>query len=146
MKLNELSPQQLAQLYRQELTSAFPPEELKPLRSMLSLMEQGRYQALGLYDGEDLVAYALIWLEPGCPFALLDYLGTCGTGAWAAGCWTCLRSTTPTSGASLGRRRPLKTGPPPGSPCDAGGWPSISATASATAGTTAPCSASTIGP
>lgn len=43
---------------------------------MLSLMEQGRYQALGLYDGEDLVAYALIWLEPGCPFALLDYLGT----------------------------------------------------------------------
>ena len=39
MKLNELSPQQLAQLYRQELTSAFPPEELKPLRSMLSLME-----------------------------------------------------------------------------------------------------------
>lgn len=76
MKLNELSPQQLAQLYRQELTSVFPPEELKPLRSMLSLMEQGRYQALGLYDGEDLVAYALIWLEPGCPFALLDYLGT----------------------------------------------------------------------
>ena len=76
MKLNELSPQQLAQLYRQELTSAFPPEELKPLRSMLSLMEQGRYQALGLYDGEDLVAYALLWLEPGCPFALLDYLGT----------------------------------------------------------------------
>ena len=48
MKLNELSPQQLAQLYRQELTSAFPPEELKPLRSMLSLMEQGRSQALGL--------------------------------------------------------------------------------------------------
>lgn len=44
MKLNELSPQQLAQLYRQELTSAFPPEELKPLRSMLSLMEQGRYR------------------------------------------------------------------------------------------------------
>ena len=30
MKRNELSPQQLAQLYRQELTSAFPPEELKP--------------------------------------------------------------------------------------------------------------------
>ena len=118
MKLNELSPQQLAQLYRQELTSAFPPEELKPLRSMLSLMEQGRYQALGLYDGEDLVAYALIWLEPGCPFALLDYLGTM---------------------AGL-RDRGL------GSPCAAGGWPSISATASATAGTTAPCSASTIGP
>ena len=142
MKLNELSPQQLAQLYRQELTSAFPPEELKPLRSMLSLMEQGRYQALGLYDGEDLVAYALIWLEPGCPFALLDYLGTMaglrdrGLGG----------RTTPTSGASSGRRRPLKTGTPPGSPCAAGGWPSISATASATAGTTAPCSASTTGP
>lgn len=104
---------------RQELTSAFPPEELKPLRSMLSLMEQGRYQALGLYDGEDLVAYALIWLERAVPLPCWTTWApwpACGTGAWAAGCWTCLRSTTPTSGASSGRRRPLKTGTPPGSP------------------------------
>ena len=77
MKLNELSPQQLAQLYRQELTSAFPPEELKPLRSMLSLMEQGRYQALGLYDGEELAAYALLWDDPEGGYVLLDYLAVC---------------------------------------------------------------------
>ena len=149
MKLNELSPQQLAQLYRQELTSAFPPEELKPLRSMLSLMEQGRYQALGLYDGEDLVAYALIWLEPGCPFALLDYLGTMA-GLRDRGLGSRMLDLLAEHYAHFrgifGRRRPLKTGTPPGSPCAAGGWPSISATASATAGTTAPCSASTTGP
>lgn len=149
MKLNELSPQQLAQLYRQELTSAFPPEELKPLRSMLSLMEQGRYQALGLYDGEDLVAYALIWLEPGCPFALLDYLGTMA-GLRDRGLGSRMLDLLAEHYAHFrgifGEAEAPENGDPPGSPCAAGGWPSISATASATAGTTAPCSASTTGP
>ena len=144
MKLNELSPQQLAQLYRQELTSAFPPEELKPLRSMLSLMEQGRYQALGLYDGEDLVAYALIWLEPGCPFALLDYLGTMA-GLRDRGLGSRMLDLLAEHYAHF-RGIFGEAEAPPGSPCAAGGWPSISATASATAGTTAPCSASTTGP
>ena len=76
MKLNELTPAQLSQLYEAELKHDFPPEELKPLKAILSLMEQGRYQALGLYDGEELLGYALLWLEPDVPFALLDYLGT----------------------------------------------------------------------
>ena len=76
MKLNELTPAQLSQLYEAERKHDFPPEELKPLKAMLSLMEQGRYQALGLYDGEELLGYALLWLEPDVPFALLDYLGT----------------------------------------------------------------------
>ena len=76
MTLNELNAAQLSALYEQEMKAAFPPEELKPLKSMLTLMEQGRYQALGLFDGEDLLAYALLWLEPDIPFALLDYLGT----------------------------------------------------------------------
>ena len=76
MKLNELTPAQLSQLYEAELKHDFPPEELKPLKAMLSLMEQGRYQARGLYDGEELLGYALLWLEPDVPFALLDYLGT----------------------------------------------------------------------
>lgn len=75
MRLNELDAGQLAALYERELKEAFPPEELKPLGAMLALMEQGRYQALGLYDGETLLGYALLWLEPGLPFALLDYLG-----------------------------------------------------------------------
>ena len=76
MRLSELTAAQLSWLYEAELKTDFPPEELKPLKAMLALMEQGRYQALGLYEGEELLGYALLWLEPGIPFALLDYLGT----------------------------------------------------------------------
>ena len=76
MKLSKLNAAQLSWLYEAELKQAFPPEELKPLKVMLPMMEQGRYQALGLYEGEELLGYALLWLEPGIPFALLDYLGT----------------------------------------------------------------------
>ncbi len=76
MKLNVLTPQELTHLYETELVRAFPPSELKPLSSMLALMEQNRYEALGMYDGAGLHGYALTWLEPGVPFALLDYLGT----------------------------------------------------------------------
>jgi len=76
MTLNKLSAAQLADLYQIHMKRDFPPEELKPLKAMLTLMEQGRYDALGLYDGEELLGYALLWMEPDVPFALLDYLGT----------------------------------------------------------------------
>ncbi|SCI16906.1 Uncharacterised protein [uncultured Flavonifractor sp.] len=76
MKLIELTAEQLSALYESELKAAFPPQELKPLKAMLNLMAEKKYQALGLYDGDELVGYALLWLEPGIPFALLDYLGT----------------------------------------------------------------------
>ena len=76
MKLIELREEGLSLLYQQEMTRDFPPQELKPLKAMLELMAQGRYQALGLYEGEELLGYALVWREPGVPFVLLDYLGT----------------------------------------------------------------------
>lgn len=76
MKLKVLSAGELEELYRTELVRAFPPEELKPLKSMLTLLEQDRYQALGMVDEEGLHGYALFWLEPGVPYALLDYFGT----------------------------------------------------------------------
>ena len=71
-----MSAGELEELYRTELVQAFPPEELKPLKSMLTLLEQNRYQALGMVDEDGLHGYALFWLEPGIPFALLDYFGT----------------------------------------------------------------------
>ena len=76
MKLKVLTAGELTDLYRTELVRAFPPEELKPLKSMLVLLEQGRYEALGLVDKDGLHGYTLFWLEPGIPFALLDYFGT----------------------------------------------------------------------
>ena len=76
MHLTKLNASQLRRLYETELKADFPSSELKPLKAMLSLMEQRRYDALGLYEGDRLLGYALLWLEPGVPFALLDYLGT----------------------------------------------------------------------
>ena len=76
MRLKTLTAQELTDLYRTELVNAFPPSELKPLKSMLNLMEGDRYEALGMYDKDGLHGYALTWLEPGIPFALLDYFGT----------------------------------------------------------------------
>ena len=76
MRLNELNQEELSELYRAEMTRDFPPQELKPLKAMLELMEAGRYQALGLWEEDQLLGYALMWREPGVPFALLDYLGT----------------------------------------------------------------------
>ena len=76
MRLKVLTAGELTALYQTELVNAFPPSELKPLKSMLNLMEGKRYEALGMYDEKGLHGYALTWLEPGIPFALLDYFGT----------------------------------------------------------------------
>ena len=76
MKLKQLSADELTALYQTELVNAFPPSELKPLKSMLTLTEGSRYEALGMYDENGMHGYALTWLEPGIPFALLDYFGT----------------------------------------------------------------------
>jgi hypothetical protein len=75
MKLKQLSADELTALYQTELVNAFPPSELKPLKSMLTLMEGSRYEALSMYDENGMHGYALTWLEPGVPFALLDYFG-----------------------------------------------------------------------
>ena len=76
MELKELTQAQLKSLYDTEMTRAFPPQELKPLASMENMRTQGRYQPLGLWEGASLLGYALMWLDPERPFALLDYLGT----------------------------------------------------------------------
>jgi len=75
MQLRELTDSQLRELYLGEMKKAFPPDELKPLKAMEGLRAQGKYDALGLFEGEELLGYAMLWLEPGIPFALLDYLG-----------------------------------------------------------------------
>jgi len=76
MQLRILNEAELKQVYQVHMKHAFPPAELKPLRSMEAMRERGAYEPLGLYDGEELLGYAMMWLEPGIPFALLDYLGT----------------------------------------------------------------------
>ena len=61
--------------YHNELAEAFPPQERKPLPVILQMMEEGRYEIRGLWDGSTLLGYAALWSRPGVPLVLLDYLG-----------------------------------------------------------------------
>ena len=49
---------ELEQLYNTEMKRAFPPSELKPLHTMERRRDAGCYEPLGVFDGEELVAYA----------------------------------------------------------------------------------------
>ena len=76
MELRILSKAELERLYYNEMKRAFPPSELKPLKSMEDMRDTNRYEPLGLFDGEELLGYAMVWMEPDIPHVLLDYLGT----------------------------------------------------------------------
>lgn len=68
-----LPPAEMTQVYRNEMVRDFPPEELKPLASILTMMEQGMCRSFGAFDGPRLAAYLLVVQPQGCPMALLDY-------------------------------------------------------------------------
>ena len=74
-ELRPLGPEEVGLLYRRELKGTFPPSELKPLRTIQRHMRAGRYPAWGLYQGEELTAYALLWQTVDGRAVLLDYLG-----------------------------------------------------------------------
>lgn len=76
MELRILNKAELESLYYNEMKRAFPPSELKPLKSMEDMRDTDRYEPLGLFEGEELLGYAMIWMEPDIPHVLLDYLGT----------------------------------------------------------------------
>ena len=73
--LRPLSRKEVRWIYRWEMKEAFPPAELKPLWSILSMMKRGECDALGLFRGEELLGYALLRREG--DFVLLDYLAAC---------------------------------------------------------------------
>ena len=71
--LRPLSRKQVRRVYRWELSAAFPRAERRPLWSILRMMDDGVYDALGCWRGDELLGYALLWR--GADFVLLDYLG-----------------------------------------------------------------------
>lgn len=73
MELRLPTIEQLRTVYDRDLKEAFPAAELKPLQNMEQMWEDGRYTPLCLFDGDDIVGEAFLWLgHPG--WALLDYL------------------------------------------------------------------------
>lgn len=75
MELRLLSKEELIRIYNTEMVYDFPKAELKPVRGMLRLMEQGKYEPLGVEEKGELIGYAAVWLPPERNGALLEYFG-----------------------------------------------------------------------
>ena len=73
MELRIPTPEQLRRVYDRDILASFPAAELKPLKNMERMWQEGWYRPLCLFDGDDIVGEAFLWLgHPG--WALLDYL------------------------------------------------------------------------
>ena len=78
MELQNMTKEDLAALYENEMTTDFPKAELKPLRAMLRLMDLGRYHPLLVTEGSQPLGYALAWLtefedpQAGCQLSLFS--------------------------------------------------------------------------
>ena len=59
-ELRLLTARQLRQVYRERVRSDFPPSERRPLASMERLRAAGVYDTWGMYEGEELLAYACL--------------------------------------------------------------------------------------
>ena len=76
MELRPIPAHALEAWYIEGLRAAFPPCECKPLADIRALMEEGRYEILGLYDGTEALGFATLWSCPDRPgYVMLDYLG-----------------------------------------------------------------------
>ena len=85
MELKQLTPEQLIAVYNDHMVFDFPKEELKPLFILQKCHREGTMIPYGLFDGDEIAAYAImLFARPG-DACILDYLATVrhrrGTGA-----------------------------------------------------------------
>ena len=65
--------EELKRVYETDYREAFPPAEQKSLTKLRRMWEAGQYRPYCLFDGDQIVGGAFLWLaHPG--WALLDYL------------------------------------------------------------------------
>lgn len=70
----------LRRVYRDHVKADFPPAERKPLAMIERQVCTGQYDTLGLFRGEELLAYAFLWRDKEGHCVLLDYLAVCRGG------------------------------------------------------------------
>lgn len=75
MELKLLNKEELKKIYNEEMVFDFPKTELKPVRSMLRLMDMGKYEPLLVTDNGETVGYATVWLPADRQGGLLEYFG-----------------------------------------------------------------------
>ncbi len=71
-KLKRLDDAALERAYNTVFREAFPPQELKPLGAIRSMISSGEYLALVLCDGGEELGYICLWTD--MPYVLIDYL------------------------------------------------------------------------
>ena len=140
MELKQLSEEELTRLYNGEMVFDFPKAELKPVRSMLRLMEMGVYDSLLVREDGEAVGYAMVWLPADRSGGLLEYFGVL-RGKRNGGIGGKILALL-AERSSERRKRPTPT-TQRRTTCAAAASLFISATASGCWTTSAPCSAST---
>lgn len=80
MELRRLDRAGLRAVYKKHVKRDFPRAERKPLFAMERLMREGKYDPLGIYEGDELLAYAFLWHDAEQDYVLLDYLAVCEGG------------------------------------------------------------------
>ena len=72
MRLEHLGKSLAETVYKERIVIDFPEDELKPLWAILNAMDQGKYECLGLFDGESMIGYTFL-VKLGKDY-LVDYL------------------------------------------------------------------------
>ena len=75
MELKILSNELLLLWYEKFLKEDFVSDEIKPIKNILMLIKNDRYEVYGVFQDNEMIAYASIWKKENINLALLDYLG-----------------------------------------------------------------------
>lgn len=85
MQLKRIGVEELRDIYHTHMVQDFPAQELKPLHILEKCLREGTMIPYGLYDGDELAAYAIMLFAAPGDACILDYLATVkhrrGTGA-----------------------------------------------------------------
>ena len=76
MEIRLLERSQFGEIYEEQMKGDFAADELKPLAMIYEMYDRGIYAGYGLYEGAELLGYAL-FVVGDYPCALLDYLAIC---------------------------------------------------------------------
>jgi len=75
LELKILSNELLLLWYEKFLKEDFVSDEIKPIENILTLIKNGRYEVYGVFQDDEMIAYASFWKKENINLVLLDYLG-----------------------------------------------------------------------
>lgn len=72
-QIKKLELEELKRIYKEYIREDFPRNERRPISAMAKMTKEGKYASYGLYNEDDLLAYACYILLEDEDYALLDY-------------------------------------------------------------------------